>query len=386
MGKMTISSSNQLSSIVNETFSLSKVILGFANQKKILDRLGYAFDIYFLVFIKFMGIRFAIPLIYSSLGIAVFIITIFTGRKFGVPLSEITALIYILYKVVISISRITTGKSQLDNFFPSYEQLQDLRYNADKLKQKTGSKIFTGIKEKIDIENLCYSYPTNEPTLTDINITIPCGKMIAIVGESGSGKSTLIDLLMGFDEPSTGYIKIDDTTLQEFDITSYRKRIGYVPQDSMLFNMTIRENLLWANEYATEDEIKQACKQANAEEFIREFLEGYNTLVGDRGVRLSGGQIQRISLARAILKKPDILILDEATSALDSASEKLIQEAIEDIARKTTVIIIAHRLSSIVNADYIYVLKKGQIVEKGTYRDLTQKKGEFDRMVQLQSL
>ena len=386
MGKKAISSSNELSSNVDETFSLAKVILGFANQEKVMIRLNKTFDDYFLVSNKFYGIRFSIPLIYSSLGIAVFIITIFTGRKLGVPLAEITALIYILYKIVVSISRMTTGKTQLDNFFPSYEQLKEQGQIACKLKQKTGTIPFTGIREKIHIEGLSYSYPGNEPVLTDINIEIPGGKMIAIVGESGSGKSTLIDLIMGFDEPTGGQIKLNEVNLQNFDIISYRKKIGYVPQNSMLFNMTIMENLLWAKEDATEEEIKKACKEANAEEFIDELPDGYNTVVGDRGVRLSGGQVQRISLARAILKKPDILVLDEATSSLDSNSERLIQEAIERIAKDTTVVIIAHRLSSIINADYIYVIKKGQIIEKGTYGELIQSEGEFKHMVQLQTL
>ena len=144
--------------------------------------------------------------------------------------------------------------------------------------------------------------------------------MTALVGSSGAGKSTFIDVLMGFNEPLTGRVLVDGTPLQEYDINSYRKGIGYVPQESILFNMSIADNLRWANENATEEEIKEACIQANAHKFIQEFPEGYHTIVGDRGVRLSGGQIQRIALARATVRKPDLLILDEATSSLDSHS------------------------------------------------------------------
>ena len=150
--------------------------------------------------------------------------------------------------------------------------------------------------------------------------------------------------------------------------------------------MTIADNLLWANDTATEEEIKEACIQANAHEFIKEFPEGYNTLVGDRGVRLSGGQIQRVALARAILRKPDLLILDEATSSLDTHSERLIQQAVDNIARQTTVVVIAHRLSTIVNADSIYVFKDGQVIEKGGYSELVSMNGYFNDMTKLQAL
>ena len=191
---------------------------------------------------------------------------------------------------------------------------------------------------------------------------------------------------MGFNEPKSGQITFDGTNLQEFDINSYRKRIGYVPQDSILFNMSIRDNLIWAKEDATNEEIKHACRQANADEFIEGFPHGYDTLVGDRGIRLSGGERQRISLARAILRRPELLILDEATSSLDTHSERLIQKAMENIAKETTIIVIAHRLSTIVNADYVYALKRGKVIEEGTYSDLIKMDGYFNRMVKVQLL
>ena len=217
-------------------------------------------------------------------------------------------------------------------------------------------------------------------------MTIAKGKMVAFVGESGAGKSTLIDVIMGFNEPEKGSITCDGTPLHDFDIGSYRARIGYVPQDSALFNGTIRENLLWAKPDASEADLRRACRQAHAEEFITSLPQGYETVTGDRGVRLSGGQIQRIALARAILRKPDLLILDEATSSLDTRSERLIQEAIETIAKDTTIVVIAHRLSTIVNADYVYVLKGGKVVEEGTYQELVRLDGQFNRMARLQVL
>jgi subfamily B ATP-binding cassette protein MsbA len=193
-------------------------------------------------------------------------------------------------------------------------------------------------------------------------------------------------MILGFHEPSSGRVTIDGVPLSDFDITSYRRRLGYVPQESVLFNMSIRENLLWAKENATSEQIEQACLQANAHDFIRDLRDGYDTIVGDRGVRLSGGQCQRIALARAILMQPELLILDEATSALDTESERLIQTAIERIAETTTVIAIAHRLSTISQADYVYVLEKGCVVEEGPYVDLVRGDGHFGRMVTMQSI
>lgn len=386
LGKINTATANQMSSVIQESFGSAKVILGFGNQCKSVDMLGNAFDTHRQATIKSQTLTIGIPILYYPLGLSVVIIAMFVARKFSVPLSETAALLYSLLKVIPSIGQLTAQKNALDNFFPSYEQVLNLRHAAKQLKQRTGDRIFTGFNKEIVIEDLSFAYPGHEPTLVDINVRIPKGKMIAFVGKSGSGKSTLIDMIMGFNEPTRGRVALDGLSLQEFDINSYRRRIGYVPQDSILFNLTIRDNLRWANEYATDEEIKHACRQANADEFIEEFPKGYDTLVGDRGVRLSGGQIQRVALARAILRKPDILILDEATSSLDTHSERLIQNAIEAIAKETTVIIIAHRLSTILNADYIYILKKGQVIEEGTYQELVQKNGEFHRMLQLQAL
>jgi ABC-type multidrug transport system fused ATPase/permease subunit len=277
-------------------------------------------------------------------------------------------------------------KNSLDNFLPSYEHVTALRERAKELKQESGVKEFTGFNRELRIEGLTFAYPGHKPVLVNINARVSKGRMVAFVGESGVGKSTIIDTVMGFNQPSAGHILFDDIPLFNFDIFSYRHKIGYVPQESVLFNLSIRDNLIWAREDAGDEDIIEACRQANCDEFIRRLPEGYDTVVGDRGVRLSGGQIQRVALARAILRKPQLLILDEATSSLDTNSERLIQQAIENIAKETTVIVIAHRLSTIVNADYIYVLKEGRIVEEGTYAKLINMNGQFSRMVELQAL
>ena len=211
--------------------------------------------------------------------------------------------------------------------------------------------------------------------------------MVAVVGSSGSGKSTLIDLIMGFYLSQKGTLKIDNDLITKISLRDWRLLSGYIPQQPFLFNASIKDNLLWARKEATDSEIEQACRLANAEEFILDLKEKYNTLVGERGVRLSGGQAQRICLARALIKKPQLLILDEATSSLDSHSELLIQDSIERLTGEPTIISIAHRLSTIKKATRIYHLDMGRIVEEGTFEELiASKDGFFRKTAELQGI
>ena len=386
LGALGTNAANNFISIIQENINLAKIVLGFGNQRKSIGNLNGAFDAYRNIDVKSRTLQVAIPMLYRPFGVIMMIVTLFMARHFKVPLSEVTVLLLALLQVGISISNMAGQKNALDGYLPSYEQIKILRQQARRIKQSSGARQFNGFVQELRIENISFAYPSQEPVLTDISMRIPRGKMVALVGESGAGKTTLIDIILGFYQPFNGRIMVDDTPLENFDIYSYRQKIGYVPQDSVLFNMTIRDNLLWGCASATDEEITHACRQANAVEFIERLLKGYNTLVGDRGVRLSGGQVQRVALARAILRKPDLLMLDEATSSLDTYSERLIQQAVENIARQTTVIVIAHRLSTIVNADYVYVLKGGRIVEKGTYPELVRINGHFNSMVKLQVL
>ena len=385
-GKKGTATSKHFVSLLNENFNLMKIVLGFANQRRCIDDLVSAYKEYANVTVKWLTLGNALFLFFRPIAVIVIIIALYFSRKFNVPISEMSILLLSLFQVSKTVGHCVNLKNSLENFFPSYEHIKLLQSQADSKRQFSGEKKFEAFHESIKIENLSFAYPENKFALETINMTIPRGEMIALAGKSGSGKSTLIDIIMGFNEPQEGNIRCDGTNLTEFDIKSYRRKIGYVPQDSILFNMSIKDNLLWANQEASFDEIKEACNLAHADEFIDNFPEGYDTIVGDRGVRLSGGQLQRVALARAFLRKPELLILDEATSSLDSHSEKLIQDAIEKFASKTTVIIIAHRLSTVRKANKIYVLDKGRIVEEGDYSYLLSKKGVFDSMVKLQDL
>jgi ABC-type multidrug transport system fused ATPase/permease subunit len=386
LGQMNTATGNRIGAVIQESLGSAKVILGFGNIRYSISSLADAFDAHSRTTIKFQTLNIAISDLYAPLGILILIVAVTVGQNLAIPVSEIVIILYSFMKIIPILGGITANRNALEGFFPSYEQFMGLRLRARELKQKSGNRPFSGFQKKLVLKNVMFAYPAHEPVLKGVDVVVPKGKMVAFVGGSGAGKSTLIDVIMGFNEPLTGSITIDDVPLHEYDIVSYRRRIGYVPQESILFNMSIRDNLLWAKAGATDTELKKAAAQAYAAEFIDSFPDGYGTLAGDRGVRLSGGQIQRIALARALLRDPEILILDEATSSLDTQSERLIQQAIDAIAGETTVIIIAHRLSTIINADYIYVLDNGRVIEEGSYAQLASGRGAFQKMLDLQSL
>lgn len=386
LGILNTSSANRLTSVIHEGLSLAKIILGFGKQRKAMAGIEESFDQHRQAALRSQTITIAIPNLYRPLAVLMIVIALFFARKFNVPLSELTVLLVALLQVALAIGALAEQKNSLENFFPSYELIKAMRERARTLRQDSGAIEFKGLKEEITLEGVSFAYPQEPEVLSKVNVRITKGKMVAFVGGSGAGKSTLIDIIMGFHQPLSGRLAVDGIALRDFEIGSYRNYLGYVPQESVLFNMSIRDNLLWSNDEASQAQLRMACRQAGAEEFIKELPQGYDTIVGDRGVRLSGGQVQRIALARAILRKPQILILDEATSSVDSYSERLIQEAIEKIAGETTVIVIAHRFSTVKNADYIYVLKNGRIAEEGGYLQLMQREGEFANMARLQAL
>ena len=243
------------------------------------------------------------------------------------------------------------------------------------------------LQGNIEYRNIGFSYPTRPEiaVLEDLNLQIRSGEKIALVGHSGAGKSTIIQLLLRFYEPLEGQVLVDGKDIRTYDLSAYRANLGIVPQEVILFGGSIRENIAYGRPHATEEEIREAARKANALQFIEQFPEGLGTLVGERGVKLSGGQRQRIAIARAILKDPKILILDEATSSLDAESEYLVQTALDELMHNRTTIIIAHRLATIRKADRIYVISGGQIVENGTHEELLHRpKGTYANLVRLQ--
>jgi len=275
-------------------------------------------------------------------------------------------------------SNIQRGLASADRIFSIVDTQPDIKNspNATALK-----KFDTGI----EVKNLSFGYQQTK-VLKNINITINKGEMVALVGPSGGGKSTLADLIPRFYDADNGEILIDGRSVKDYKIDSLRAKMGIVSQESILFNDTVFNNIAFGKPETTYDEVIAAAKIANAHEFIEQMDNGYDSIVGDRGTKLSGGQKQRISIARAILKNPEILILDEATSALDSESEKLVQEALSNLMKNRTSIVIAHRLSTIQEADRIYVLQDGEIVEEGNHHSLMDKDGVYQKLIKIQSV
>ena len=243
----------------------------------------------------------------------------------------------------------------------------------------------SNLEGNIQFENISFKYPdTNKFVLEDINFEIKPGQKVALVGPSGAGKSTITQLLMRFYPITSGNIKVDGKDISSYALSDYRSNIGIVPQEVMLFGGTIRENILYGKTNATEEELLNAAEKANVTEFIEHMKDGFDTIVGERGVKLSGGQRQRIAIARAVLKDPSILILDEATSSLDAQSEILVQKALETLMENRTTLIIAHRLSTIRSADRILVIKEGRIVEEGNHTELSEINGLYNHLLKLQ--
>jgi len=254
------------------------------------------------------------------------------------------------------------------------------------IKNKENAFVPEQVEGNLRFRSVDFHYEKARPILRGIDFSVQSGKTVAIVGPSGAGKSTLMHLIPRLYDPTDGAVEFDGVDLREWDLSFLREQIGIVTQDTYLFNGTIRENLLYAKATATEDELIDACKKANIYEFIREQEKGLDTLVGNRGLKLSGGEKQRLSIARVLLKNPVLLLFDEATSSLDSISEYLIQTAIEPLMRDRTSIVIAHRLSTILNADEILVLDDGSITERGTHDVLIQEDGVYAHLYRTQFL
>lgn len=300
------------------------------------------------------------------------------------PVASLLTFLFILFRMVPYSQDLLGVFSHLSTMMGSVENIKRLLSDEGKQFFEDGTRSFPGLFHGIEFVAVDFGYDPDHLVLKDINLCIEKGKTTALVGASGSGKSTLADLISRFYDPTAGRVLLDGIDLREFEIDSVRHRLAIVSQDTFIFNASVRSNIAYGSEQATDSEVYEAARLANALEFILEMPEGFETKLGDRGIRLSGGQRQRIAIARALLRNPEILILDEATSALDSVSERLIQEALEKLSVGRTVLAIAHRLSTISGADKIVVLEQGRIVEQGGYRELIDRRDRFWKYYQIQ--
>jgi ATP-binding cassette, subfamily B, bacterial MsbA len=392
--KDSIDGQNALSTIlinIDEAVSGIRIIKAFNAQKFINNRFDQSNSFYAIILRSMYNKKDLASPLSEFLGVAVVIIILMYG---GIMVlnneSELSASVFITYivlfsQILVPAKAISNAFSNIQRGIASGERIIELIDTESAIKNNENGVKLNTFNSSIEFRNVSFKYE-NDLVLKNISFTINKGETLALVGTSGGGKSTIADLIPRFYDVFEGEILIDGINNKNYDKNTIRDKMGVVSQESILFNDTIFNNIVFGKENITELEVMNAAKVANAHDFIIETENGYQTEIGDRGTKLSGGQKQRLNIARAILRNPEILILDEATSALDSESEKLVQNAISNLLENRTAIIIAHRLSTIVNANQILVLNKGEIVERGTHSELMQLNGYYNKLYQMQSL
>ncbi len=283
-----------------------------------------------------------------------------------------------LQKLIPAVNSVGSQRLQLLQGLPTIEKIYGY-LDSDEEVFKDGEVTFSALKSEIEFRDICLKYGDNE-VLKNINLKIPKNRMVAIVGPSGSGKTSIIQMLLRLVEPSMGDITIDGISLKELKIGTFTERIGYVGQDPFIFHGTVRDNVTFYDTKYSDEDVIRALEVAYAIDFVKEMPEGLDTIVGEKGMKISGGQQQRLTIARTVIKNPEIYVFDEATSSLDNISERMVQEAILNLSKETTVIVIAHRLTTVLNADEIMFLDRGRIIESGTHEQLMEKKGEYYKL------
>jgi ABC-type multidrug transport system fused ATPase/permease subunit len=306
------------------------------------------------------------------------------GNHSSIDAATFIYYLVIFYSIINPAKDLSKATYSIRRGVASLERIDKILNTQSNIKENSHPLPLTDFQSVISFENVSFSYHEDRPVLRNINLDIRKGQTIALVGQSGSGKTTMADLISRFYDPSEGCITIDGVDIRSIKTFDLRALMGNVNQEAILFNDTFYNNITFGVESATMEQVRQAARIANADDFIMATPDQYQTTIGDRGSRLSGGQRQRISIARAILKNPPILILDEATSALDTESEKLVQEALENLMKDRTTIVVAHRLSTIRNADLICVMHEGQIVERGTHNELLLLNGYYKHLIEMQ--
>lgn len=373
---------------IEESLHGIKIIKAFNAGKDKREAFKGLNDEHFGLMVKLHRREFlASPLSEFMGSIVISAILIYSGNLILNENSTLTGSFLIAYIAMFS-QLIPPAKAITEAFFrikkgsASLDRLNDILNTKNEI--NSGSKTDFNFENKLQLEGVSFKYGS-KTVLNHIDLEIRKGMTLALVGPSGGGKSTLVDLIPRFHELNAGTISIDGKDIRSYELNTLRSSIGIVTQDAILFNDTVANNIKMGDYYCSGDQILEAAKVANAHEFIREMPESYNTNIGEKGMNLSGGQRQRLSIARAIVKNPPILILDEATSALDTESEKLVQDALEKVMKGRTSIVIAHRLSTIQNADKIVVLDQGKIVQTGTHEELMKQEGLYKKLVELQT-
>lgn len=382
----------QLTSVVEESLSGVRVIKAFTAEKKAFDRFEHENNHHQNLMTRAFRKRELSSPLNEFLGACVMIAIVWYGGRIileqtasAMSGEEFIAFIIVFSQLLRPISSIAGGMAFMSKASASMDRINHIVNLTDAIEDPKNPVQKSTLDQAVRFENVSFSY-TDEPVLKNVSFTLEKGKVVALVGESGSGKSTISDLIPRFYDVKSGAVKIDDVNVKDMTKKELRTMISMVTQESILFNDSVKNNIAFGVTNATNEEIMAAAKIANAHDFIMSLENGYDTNIGDRGNKLSGGQKQRLSIARAVLTNAPIMILDEATSALDTESEKLVQDALEKLMKNRTSLVIAHRLSTIKNADHIIVLRKGEIVERGTHAELIAQDGYYKSLCEIQQV
>ena len=379
-----------LMNILQETISGIRIVKAFVMEKFETQRFVKENSKYFSLTFKQDNMRNLTTPINDLIGVALGVLLLWIGGREVIihgtmtPDGFIRFIIY-LFAMLQPARKLGSVNAQIQAGLASAERVFSVTDVKTNITSPTNPQLLPELKKSIKLTNVSFQYDNSDThLLNDISITIPRGEIVALVGSSGAGKTTIVDLIPRFYDVNDGSISIDGVDIRKLSLENLRSLMGIVSQDTILFNDTVANNISYGQPNAKLDNIKNAAEAANALDFINELSEGFDTIIGEKGTRLSGGQRQRLSIARAILKNPAILILDEATSSLDTESERKVQEAIDNLVKDRTVIVIAHRLSTIIKANRIIVLDKGKIVESGTHDELLSMKGKYSKLYNIQ--
>lgn len=389
LARESLEGSKELTDTAQEALANQGIVKAYRAEKRESNRFSAVAGRIVRANLRSASIAGASPPIMEMIGILFVVLLLFVGQREIIAgrmnSAQFVTFLFFLFRSYDPVRKLSRLQNSMEQAFAAAHHVWEVMDEQASIPEKPGAAALPALRKEIELRQVSFGYANeSRAVLQDINLKIQAGTMVALVGQSGGGKSTLTKLLPRFHDPSAGAVLWDATDIREVAISSLRKQIALVTQETVLFNDTIRHNITYGKPEASDAEVEEAALIAFAHDFIRELPEGYDTIVGERGIFLSGGQRQRLAIARAILVNAPVLILDEATSALDAESELLVQRAISNLVRNRTTIVIAHRLSTVRRADVIVVMEAGRIIELGTHAELLDRDGQYRKLYELQ--